>query len=208
MEELLKLLNETRQRSSKYGHWLEETNPKIPNSFGMIYNSTVLTLESLSHYYNIWGKRVILPKEEIEHLRQDNAGRIVMLTRWAFISAISSIEYSVKETLKIIENEYFRKLKKRLHSGKRVYLGEILGVSKNKGMIDEMQFRTWQGVLEIRNAIVHNNAIADKEGEYVIDGTKLVFEKGEMLKHKLDFFIRLLGVIIDGHYKWLNVVLS
>ena len=176
----------------------------------MIFNNTTLTLELLTYYFQIWRKPPppSLSKDEIERLRKDNAQRVLTITKWAFVSALSLIEYSAKETLKIVNDESFKKLREKLQRGEPVYLSAIMKRSQETELMDEEQYRIWQTLIKIRNVIVHNNAISDINAEFKIDDMKITFIKGEMLKGKLDFFVKLLEITIEQWKKWLHAILA
>lgn len=212
-ERLLLPLADIRQKLKRYGDWLDKLKVKIPNSFNMIFNSTTLTLEILSYYYMEWGKPRAVPSSEVERIKKENAERVMEITKWMFIHALSILEYSTKELLKIINEENLppelKELKNELQQGKRIYLRRIMDKSREAKLIDNEQYRTWEGLIEIRNVIIHNNAIADRTETFKLsDELEVSFSKGEMLKGKLDFFIKLLNITIDRHHLWVRNVLN
>jgi len=172
----------------------------------MIFNNTTLTLELLTYYFKIWKRPPppSLSSDEIERLRKENAQRVLTITKWAFVSALSLIEYSAKETLKIIKDKSFKQLREKLQQDEPVYLRTIMKKSQETKLIDEKQYKTWKTLIKIRNVIVHNNAIADINAKFEINDMKITFIKGEMLKGKLDFFVKLLEITIDHWKKWLH----
>jgi len=208
LKELLLSLNTIREKSKDYGDWLTGIDPRYPDSFAMIFNDTTLTLEILDYYYGIWKRKRLLPTDMIKRLRKENAERILGITKWSFISALSIIEYSAKEMLKMANTSSFEYLRTKLQSGKRVYLSEIIERSKKITLIDEQQYGIWRALIEVRNAVVHNNAIADIDGGYEIDDIEINFVKGKMVRGKLNLFIKLLGITTDQYYKWLRALLQ
>jgi hypothetical protein len=208
LKELLLSLDTIREKSKDYGDWLTGIDPKYPDSFAMIFNDTTLTLEMLDYYYGIWKRKRLLPTDVIKRLREENAQRVLGITKWAFISALSIIEYTAKEMLKMANTNSFEYLRAKLQSGKRVHLSEIIERSKKITLIDVEQYETWRALIEVRNAVVHNNAIADIDGGYKIDDIEITLVKGKMLRDKLNFFIKLLGITTDQYYKWLRALLG
>ena len=173
----------------------------------MIFNDLTLTLELLEYYYDRWKipPSPSLSVEEVERKRKENAERVIEITKWAFIHALSCMEFTAKETLKLLCYDPFKDLREKLLRGKDyVYLGTIIGRSRSIGLIDEECYETWEVLRNIRNIVVHNNAKADVDAEYRIDGMRVVFIKGETLKGKLDFFIRLIEVAIERYRQWLQ----
>jgi len=206
LEELFRSLNTVRERAKYCGDWLTGINPTCPNCFDMIYNAATLTLELLNHYFDIW-KRTAPRSISAEELKKDNVERVFEITKWAFISALSSVEYTSKEMLRMVSDNSFEYLRARIQSGKWVYLSQIIERSKEIEFIDEEQYKTWRALIHVRNAVVHNNAIADADVEYKIDNLEITFVKGECLRGKLDFFIRLLEVTVDQQHEWLRALL-
>jgi hypothetical protein len=139
-------------------------------------------------------------------MRDENSQRVNEVTKWLFISALSSVEYAAKEMLKATNGESFQKLRETLQRGKRVHLSTIIDRSKQVALIDEEEYKTWQVLMSIRNTVIHNNAIADIDAEYNLGDMEVNFTKGKMLRGKLDFFIKLLGIAIDQYYKWLRAI--
>jgi len=206
LEELFRSLDTIRERARYCGDWLTGVNPKYPNCFDMIYNAATLTLELLDHYFDIW-KRTVPRSILAEELKKDNVERVFEITKWAFISALSIVEYTSKEILKMVNDNSFECLRARIQSGKRVYLSHIIERSKEIEVTDEEQYKRWRALIHVRNAVVHNNAIADIDVEYKIDNFEITFVKGEFLRGKLDFFIRLLQITVDQQYEWLRALL-
>lgn len=57
----------------------------------------------------------------------------------------------------------------------------------------------------MRNIIVHNNGIADKNVKYKINDLEIVFEENKMTKGKLDTFVKLTNIAVDLYYSWVWV---
>jgi uncharacterized protein YutE (UPF0331/DUF86 family) len=213
--DLLKSLSAIREKSKEYGSWFELTTPKCcsarANAFNMIFNGTTLTFELLNYYFDIWNKPYpLLTGEKIEKIKRENAERVLEITKWAFIHALSIIEYCAKVILKTVDTEQIKQLSAHLQikkGKKRVYLSSIMKKSRDAGLIDEEQYQAWKGLLEIRNTVIHNNAIADETIEYKISDIKIVFVVGEMLRGKLDTYIKLLDITVNLYLKWLETLL-
>ena len=215
MEELISLLKRIREKLEKYGEWLETAGLEMPNSFNMIFNATTLILEVLHYYYQIWGIPRTLPSDEIERLKKENAERVIEITKWAFVHTLSIIEYSTKEIIKKMSDEKLssypaiRKVKDKLQAGKKVYLSTIIKEFKEGQLISDEEYDVWRGLIETRNIIVHNNAIAEETKSFkMFNEFRISFVKGKMLKDKLDFFIKLLDVAIDQHHQWIRSVIN
>ena len=92
------------------------------------------------------------------------------------------------------------RFKEMMRTGERIYLRKIVREARNAEIIDESEYKVWKTLIAIRNSIVHNNAVADSNAECSLDGLEIVMIKGDMMKGKLNFFIRLLGITIDLYH--------
>ena len=206
MKMLINEVENLREKCSRYG---DEANSMLKGSllgtgsgcFGMIFNHATLTLELLDHYYRIWRKPTIITTRDIEDLersKKENAERCILITKWLFIDSISSIEFSMKESIKLCPNTLFKK------KGKRVYLSSIVKKSKSIHLMGNDSIKAWNLILRVRNLVVHNNAIADQNGQYQIKDITISLIEGKMMKGKLDFFVKLTDMAVDEYYSWLK----
>ena len=206
MERLIKQLWSLRHKCKRYGDNLDTIIRRPSDSdfrracFAMIFNSTTLTLELLSYYYEKWKGPFVETREEIRRKKEENAQRCIAITKMQFISSISSIEYCVKETINLNPKHSLAKWSRKQ---KRIYLSSIMKKSKRIGLINNKQHGFWECILKVRNVIVHNNGIADFDKTYQIDGITVSFVKGKMLKGKLDFFVKLTDKAVDLFHSWI-----
>jgi hypothetical protein len=182
MMEILKLIAKIREESRRYGDWLARIRPSLPNAFNMVFNHTTITLELLNYYYRIWSRAPPgVGEEEIERMKKENAERVLEVTKWAFVFSLSSMEHVLKELLKadgqVTSTQQLQRLRRILLAGRRVYLSGIVGSCREAGMIDDNQHEVWRCLIEVRNAVVHNNAIATNPPNKEINPfTKIQFE--------------------------------
>ncbi len=206
LEELLQSLDAIRKKVSEYEDSTKPF-PESPNVFAMMYNDVTLTVELLNHYYRLWKKPVIgISPEMVEQVKNENAERVLVISKWSFVSTLSSIEWHSKEIMRLTTGDLFSELKQRLLNGKRVYLSNIMERSKSLELIDEKKYETWQGIIAIRNTVVHNNGIASRDAKYEIDGLNVSFTGGEVVTGKLNFFVRLIEVAVDRYCEWLKLL--
>lgn len=77
---------------------------------------------------------------------------------------------------------------------------------KDRGCITDEACKAWEALIEVRNSIVHNNAIADEDKTYRIGDAEIRFEKGRMLKGPLNFFIKLIEYAVENYKVTLKVL--
>ena len=128
------------------------------------------------------------------------------ITKWSFTHALSSLEYSAKKIIKNIYRNEFQDLKNRLQSGKRVYLSGIMEKSKDSGLITKDDYDRWEGIIYLRNCLVHNNGVADKDKTFTIRTINIKCENGKMIQGKLDTFYNLTDVSVDLYNDWLHKI--
>ena len=213
MTEILKSIADIRERLKEYGDWFAKAKPTLPNAFNMIFNHTTMTLELLNYYYGIWSRTPPGVNEaEIERMRRENAERVLEVTKWAFVFALSSMEHVLKELLKADERvasaQHLQRLRRTLLAGRRVYLSTIVKSCREAEIISDEQHEVWKCLIEVRNAVVHNNAIADRDVVYRVGDLTVTFSKGRVLRGKLDFFVRLLKAAVEHYYMLLRALLA
>jgi len=196
MEELLKLIQSLREKSSGYGDKYDTIIKERPpvfteNLFNMVFNKLTVGYELLNFYYDIWKGPGAGTLAEIERKRNQNAERVVTINRMIFIETLSSTEYFLKN---YIQN----------HTSKvgeiagRIYLRKIMNHFEEKGLISNTDFNLWDGLIELRNSIVHNNAISEITKVYEFPLCNLAFEKGSMVKGNLNLFLHLIDWVLDS----------
>jgi len=127
--------------------------------FGMIFNKLTLGLELLSYYYDAWEKASHTKCSSVGEAEQENAQRVILIQKMIFLDTMSSIEFCSKE--------YIKKSPQKIGSfADRIYLRKIMERSKAQSVISDSEFTRWEGTIELRNAIVHNNGVSEKTKTY------------------------------------------
>lgn len=163
--------------------------------FGICQNTATVTLELLSFYDDFWGRLDPRSVPNVEQARHENAQRVMVITKALYILALSGFEFSAKNGLGLRP--------KRLSLGRgRVYLGSILGASKDANLISQGTYDLWGGVIELRNTLVHNNGIADRTATYRFPDFKVELRQGQMSIDGLVFFAALTDWMIDAFWDW------
>ncbi len=206
MLEVLSSLAETRNYCKANWDLFDETLPVYENTFRSIWNTLVLTVESLECYKKQWSTESLTGKTpgDIKRLQDQRWDRVTQISKWAFISTVSSIEYSLKMLIQRAQNGPLKPLAKR----KRVYLREIINHSKKSSMIDDDTHKQWIILLKLRNLSVHNATFAEETGDYRVRDVLIQFREGEMLQGNLMFFSNMIDSIVHFFKRWLEVFLN
>ncbi len=168
---------------------------------GICHNTATLTLELLSFYNDIWAK--IDPKTvtNAAQARQQNAERVMLVTKAFYILALSGFEFAAKNGLPLRSN-------KLMLGGGRIYLGSIMGASRDANLISQNTFELWSGAIELRNTLVHNNGIADRTATYQFPDVKIELRQGQMATDGLLFFAALTDWATDSFRDWCTAFLT
>ncbi len=200
MREVLDLVNETRQRAAKRHselaslYSISEGDPPI-GGLGMAYNSLVLALELLDHYYGLWGRISSTIHADPDQARRENAARVILINKMAFIQCMSGFEFSSKQALSTFPGTLPPMLG-------RIYLRRIIRESKEAGLVSPVQDSLWEGAIRVRNCLVHNNGIAERTKTYSYPLLTVSMTAGEMTQGNLKFFPLLTDWTVEAYADW------
>jgi hypothetical protein len=116
-----------------------------------------------------------------------------------FIGIMSSIEYCGKQIVNQLVSKFgdFKG---------RIYLRRIMERSKENKIIDDAIFCQWEGVINLRNTLVHNNGISEINMDYVYPKCKLKMIAGNMTEGNLRLFPGLTDWILEATRNWLIAI--
>ena len=207
MNEVIALVEKARVRSAELNDQLAATHGINTDHFpirglNMANQHCVLALEALLNYMNLWSATEAQIHPNIEQLRNENGQRVIELTKSALIFSLSAFEYCAKQFI-------------ALHPGKivplsgRIYLRKIIEESVRANLIPIADEGPWEGVIELRNSLVHNNGVADKTQSYAIPGAQNIeFKSGQMITGNLKFFAEVQLWSIESFGRWCDALLK
>lgn len=166
-------------------------------AFNMIHNDLIIAAELLNHYDAVWSKTYRGTPEKLDQTRNENGARVLATTKYTFMSSMSSIEFAAKQAL-------------RAHPGllpidftNRVYLGRIIEESERAGWINAGTRSNLDDLIYVRNCLVHNNGIADRDRDLFHPGGQTVHATdGMMLQGNLRFFLEYVGFACEAFEEW------
>lgn len=203
MDEVLQRLKETRHTCQRAGDDLSNAfaiNPTEPpiSAFAMCFNTTTLALEVCDYYDARFRSMNATNAANIELARQQNGERIVLQTKMHFLFALSAMECAARGA-----TENYPAALSLDPTKKWQYLSSILGKSHAMGMIDATTKKLWDGLIVIRNTIVHNNGMAHEDHDFDYpDGTTVSTRKGLMVQGNLLTFANLSHWAIESYAAW------
>lgn len=163
--------------------------------FGMAFNSITLTIELLDFYYNTWAAQSTGICSSVEEAREQNAQRVILIQKMCLIELMSSLEFCAK---RIVANSLsvFGKFKGR------IYLGKIMERSNELGFVDDETLRLWQGLINHRNSLVHNNGFASETDQYAYPSVTLNVTDGAMTRGTIREFAALTEWMLRASGAW------
>ena len=168
--------------------------------FWNIHNRVKLTQEIMVLYERVWnsGRFPDLDQDTTAEITE----RIITITKDLFIDVVSMVEKTMKDSLKFHTQSGLREAALRRTS--HLYMRNILLGALESDLIDQGTFDEWDLLLIIRNLAAHNNAIADRQGKYDINGIEISMRPGRMMKGPLDTYVVLTQRMIELFFEWLS----
>lgn len=186
----------------------EGTQDHRLDCFTFIFNDATLAAELLSYYYSRWSKpHIHLTPMQLKAARLQSGQRVMATLKYLFVFSLSAMEFSAKKWIKAYPND--SKAHNLLETNPRhTSLKTIMTKSNTQELIGEDTYKEWKHIIDIRNLVVHNNAIADKTNTYTIDGLIIETSEDKMMKGKLDFYFTLTDLTVDRYYEWMNALIA
>ena len=170
--------------------------------FWNIHNRVMLTEELMYLSGRLWEPPQFrdLDSEESSEITE----RIVMVTKDMFIDVVSSVEKTMKDSLKFHTQSGLKEV--ALRNTSHLYMRNILVGAVEKGLMDKKTFEEWDLIMTIRNLAAHNNSIADRQGRFEIGGIELSMRPGRMMKGPLNTYVVLTERLVSLFYDWLSML--
>jgi hypothetical protein len=164
--------------------------------FGMAFNTITLTIELLDFYYRTWGEPTTTISTSVEEARQENTNRVILIQKMCLIELMSSLEFCSKHIIAGFP-ESFGTLKGR------IYLRKIMEQSRDVGIINAHTFEQWEGMIELRNCLIHNNGYASVTHQYSYPEVTLSFNDGLMVKGSIRNFTAFTEWLLRAARDWI-----
>jgi len=207
MQDLVNIVNQIRVLSAESQIALSKKYSMQPGdppfgAFAMCNQQSIIALELLSYYLNVWSKVSSSSLPDPDQTRQENAERVVTLTKAMFVFSVSGMEFDAKNAIKAFPTKI------PPISG-RIYLRRIISQSAKAKLITSTDEEMWEGAIETRNIIVHNNGISEVTKEYSYpNGLKISLNAGKMTRGNLKFFAELTHWTVQAYSNWCQAFLG
>jgi hypothetical protein len=207
MDDVIKLTADLRVKAVDYGDEIAAligiSHTDLPAGvFGMIFNNLTLSLELISYYVSTWSTTTTTNTNSVEGARIENRERILLIQKMTFISILSSVEYCFKDYIRTFP----KKIGECKDSTGRVYLSSIINTSHLSDLISDSDFELWNGLIHLRNCLVHNNGVAQETKVYSYPDSQLVFAYGQMTEGNLKLFPHLIDWLLNSSKIWIGKI--
>ena len=81
------------------------------------------------------------------------------------------MEFTLKKILEVVNPKVLSVIKER-HRNKPIYLANIIKELHREGYVNDEVYNGWITLIEIRNCVVHNNAIPESNRIFYLDDLK------------------------------------
>lgn len=150
--------------------------------FNMAHNKVTASAEIINFYHQTWLRGGVTACDNEDQVRTQNAERIIEVFKSLFIGCVSVYEFSAKQAISR-HPQKIRPIKGR------IYLGSIIKETIAVGRLPAGEINAWNGTIDLRDVLVHNNGISDKDVTYKIPGCQdLILKDGRMIKGNLRLF--------------------
>lgn len=205
MDDILKLTADLRTKAGAYGNEIAALTSSTPPSlrtevFQMTFNNLTLCLELISYYESIWKVATATNATSAKEARKQNGERVILIQKMTFIGILSSVEFCFKNYIRAFP----AKIGECKNSRNQVYLSTIVNTSHTTGLISPSDFELWNGLIHLRNYLVHNNGEAQETKTYVYPSSELVLVDGQMAQGNLELFPHLIDWLLMSSKSWLE----
>ncbi len=173
---IISILKETQNDCNIYSEWLRRTVPDSEDFFAMLQKHAMSAQEILD---SIGHLRVRTEKQANE--------RIMLVLRSAWVFSLSVVEYSMKKIIR--ESKTGPPLVKWYHdlNDSAYVAGAKLGYSLRSviersyklELVSMKYYKNWISLQDMRNAIIHNNAIVEERNQFIVGTYSRTIETGE-----------------------------
>ncbi len=111
------------------------------------------------------------PERFILEIDTDIRPRFIEIQKMFFVYNMSALEYVA------VEYHKHNPMKLRNINKTNIYLRDIMRRSRSMGLITKEDFECCEGLIELRNIIVHSNSISKRDIIYIFPGDILEFRK-------------------------------
>ena len=209
VERLIQAFDEIRFDLNNDIKWFNQAMPQIENCFVFVQKHAMSSRDLLMLFGRSWAR--IDPNMKAKEFKE----RLMLITRSNFIFSLSAVEYLLKLIVKESRTEPIVELLERGRAKAekkkgvfRIYLSGIMNESKRKKLIDQSQHDSWNGMIRLRNAIMHNNARVDEDTIFRIGDMNLETKEGDVASFPLVNYPEFVKILVSLTRSWIEAYLK
>lgn len=209
VEQLYNAFEDIRYNINGDIRWFNEKSPEVENCFVFLQKHAMSTRDHLGLFGTLW------PTIDDKMKKEEFLQRVTILIWSNFVFSLSSVEYFLKNIIKASSKgplvDWLKEKKAEAEKeGKTfwMYLGNITQKSKKKKIVTKTELKSWIGMIRLRNAIIHNNGIFEKDDELNIDGIKISTYADKSIDTMLINYPKLVTILITLTRKWVDSYLT
>ncbi|MGB0920149.1 MAG: hypothetical protein ACPG06_01575 [Alphaproteobacteria bacterium] len=183
---------------------LPDTDHPI-GALGMCFNHATLFVESAHNYYLQWSEAKTIPMDELDQTREQNEQRIIELGKFLYVSAMSSMEFSMKRANIRLGNPLGLPTK----TLDKAYMRNMIKSSVDSNLIEQSDGALFEGAVNVRNSVVHNNGVAQRTVTYKFENDLILdLQQDQMTQGSLLTFPKLTLWVIQKYAQWCQSLLA
>ena len=198
LPEIAKTYHDLNDRLEKNELGSEELFAKIQHV--VLSTSRMLNLINSGHRLSTSASNTTGNSQEPDRLTMDIMLRVM---RMGFIETISRIDFYSTKQLKESKQSFFARLQEKQNQGKRIYFSNIIEDAVDADKISKEDKNFWDYILHIRNCLVHNGGISDKDFETMIG--ELEVKKDKKIEGVIMDFYKVTEKPIELYSKLLKI---
>ena len=213
MEKVVELLHDSfediRYNLDSDIKWFNNTLPQVENCFEFLRKRAMSTRDLVKLFGLLW------PNIDPNMKKKEFIQRLTIIIWSNFVFNLSSVEFFLKNIIKASSSgplvDWLSQKKEDAEKEDKVfwmYLRNIMKESKKKKLITKAQLKNWNNLLQLRNAIIHNNGVFEKSRELRIGQIKIIVDAGNPIETMLINYPRLLKTLIKLTRTWIEKYLD
>ena len=216
MEKVVELLHDAFEdiRYNLDGNikWFDKTLPQIENCFEFLRKRAMSTRDLLKLFGFFWPN---IDPNMLKKDRKEFLQRLTIIVWSNLVFNLSSVEFFLKNIIKTSSAgplvEWLSQNTEDAAKEDRVfwmYLSNIMKESRKEKLITKAQYKNWTNMLQLRNAIIHNNGVFEKSRELQIGRIKIVIEAGKSIDTMLINYPHFMKTLIKLTRNWIEKYLD
>ncbi len=189
--------------------WFDETCPQMQNCFWFLIKRAISTRDNLRLFGSLW------PTIDRNMKKPEYIQRVTILVWSDFVFSLSSVEFFLKNIIKASLNgplvEWLQEKREAVEKEEKsfwMYLTNIMEESRKRKLIKKPELRSWRGMIQLRNVIIHNNGMFEKDETLNIGEIEISAYAGKTIDTMLINYPKFITTLIALTRGWIESYLK